>query len=495
MIPPMNHSNYRLPVLPANGRAGSRLKSFVMTCSLIFAAAGFCLAATNCSNGNKTSDTPPALSFETTSKTLEVGETYRPTLRIRHDGDANDTAYDMDGNPLGVTFRSSSPQTVSVNARGIVTGRNVGTATVTAETAETASGDARCAIGITVRSSNTTWIDAPLSDGIIFSRFVQLPANTVMQGFDVDSRGEIFYTQVTDRYKILVSRSMPDRQATEYMTLCFHGHSSNMAVEEAGDERFVWVGNYANRVDDGNYWHEQVVSRIRYNPGSTHYPWNSDENYFIEAGCLNMNPAVDAANDQLAILYTRVDTPGRYCWVVYSLSEAKALPEETVTLQPLSYGELSAPKRRHARGARPQSLAAATSRAIQHSDARHRMAGIRDTRRPHVSHGGNERKQRRYDGRSLHDSLRFRRPHRTVPHESSGRLRSESADRSGHHRKRIHRVRRGENPARETLSGIRLAIEKGRQPTPRQYFPIRTSLTQTARSRISHDFRKDFQRK
>ena len=75
MIPPMNHSNYRLPVLPANGRAGSRLKSFVMTCSLIFAAAGFCLAATNCSNGNKTSDTPPALSFETTSKTLEVGET------------------------------------------------------------------------------------------------------------------------------------------------------------------------------------------------------------------------------------------------------------------------------------------------------------------------------------------------------------------------------------------------------------------------------------
>ena len=107
MIPPMNHSNYRLPVLPFAGRTGSRLKSFVMTCSLIFAAAGFCLAATNCSNGNKTSDTPPALSFENASKTLEVGETYRPTLRIRHDGDANDTAYDMDGNPLGVTFRLS----------------------------------------------------------------------------------------------------------------------------------------------------------------------------------------------------------------------------------------------------------------------------------------------------------------------------------------------------------------------------------------------------
>ena len=494
MIPPMNHSNYRLPVLPANGRAGSRLKSFVMTCSLIFAAAGFCLAATNCSNGNKTSDTPPALSFETASKTLEVGETYRPTLRIRHDGDANDTAYDMDGNPLGVTFRSSSPQTVSVDARGIVTGRNVGTATVTAETA---SGDARCAIGITVRSSNTTWIDAPLSDGIIFSRFVQLPANTVMQGFDVDSRGEIFYTQVTDRYKILVSRNMPDRQATEYMTLCFHGHSSNMAVEEAGDERFVSVGNYANRVDDGNYWHEQVVSRIRYNPGSTHYPWNSDENYFIEAGCLNMNPAVDAANDQLAILYTRVDTPGRYCWVVYSLSEAKALPEETVTLQPLSYGGETesyplrkdvTPEVRVRNLSRLQPLArfSIPTPAIAwqgyeiHDGRMYLMEGT---------------KQRRYDGRSLHDSLRFRRPHRTVPHESSGRLRPESADRSGHHRKRIHRVRRGENPARETLSGIRLAIEKGRQPTPRQYFPIRTSLTQTARSRISHDFRKDFQRK
>lgn len=29
----------------------------------------------------------------------------------------------------------------------------------------------------------------------------------------------------------------------------------------------------------------------------------------------------------------------------------------------------------------------------------------------------------------------------------------------------------------------------------RAIFPIRTSLTQTARSRISHDFRKDFQRK
>ena len=111
MIPPMNHSNYRLPILPANGRTGSRLKSFVMTCSLIFAAAGFCLAATNCSNGNKTSDTPPALSFENASKTLEVGETYRPTLRIRHYAEANDTPYDNDDNKIVETVSNTSTHT------------------------------------------------------------------------------------------------------------------------------------------------------------------------------------------------------------------------------------------------------------------------------------------------------------------------------------------------------------------------------------------------
>lgn len=320
---------------PANGGVGCRPESPAMNGFGFCIAIGLCFAAASCSNANETPDTPPALAFETASKAIEVGETYRPTLRIRHAGNAHEEAYDMAGNPLGVTFHSSSPQTAAVDAQGVVTGRSVGSATVTAETA---SGDARCVIGITVRSSNTAWIDAPLSDGIIFSRFVRLPANTVMQSFDIDSRGGIFYTQVTDKYRILVSRGTPDRQAEEYMTLCFHGHSTNMAVEEEGDERFVWVGNYANRVDDGNYWHEQVVSRIRYNPGSTHYPWNADENYFVEAGCLNMNPAVDTANDQLAILYTRVDTPGRYCWAVYSLSEAKALAEETVTLQPLSYG-------------------------------------------------------------------------------------------------------------------------------------------------------------
>ena len=78
MIPPMNHSNYRLPVLPFAGRTGSRLKSFVMTCSLIFAAAGFCLAATNCSNGNNTSDTPPALSFENRIESARSGRNLPP---------------------------------------------------------------------------------------------------------------------------------------------------------------------------------------------------------------------------------------------------------------------------------------------------------------------------------------------------------------------------------------------------------------------------------
>ena len=306
-----------------------------MNYGLLFSTIGLCIAAAGCSDDNRSSDSPTALAFGTSSKTIEVGESCNLTLRIRQSGSADETAYDMAGNPLGVTFRSSSPQTVSVDAQGTIIGRNIGQATVTAETA---AGSARCAIGITVVSSNTAWIDAPLNDGIILSRFVRLPANTVMQSFDIDSGGEIFYTQVTDKYKILVSRSTPDQEASGYMTLCFHGHSSNMAVEEEGDERFIWVGNYANRVDDGNYWHEQVVSRIRYNPGSTHYPWNSDENYFIEAGCLNMNPAIDVENDRLAILYTRPDTPNRYCWAVYSLSEAKALPTETVTLQPLSYG-------------------------------------------------------------------------------------------------------------------------------------------------------------
>lgn len=180
-------------------------------------------------------------------------------------------------------------------------------------------------------------IKQPLTEKIIFSKNADLPDNAIMQGFDLDANNNIFYSHVTEKYKVRVSRGKPNEAPEDFMTLLYYGHSTNIALEKEGSDNYIWIGNFATRYPNGDYWQERVVSRVKYSPGKTLKNFDAEDNYYI-GQYRHLTPTIDIENDLLAISYADEQKPGRNCFVVYRLSEAKALPLSIVRLMELSYG-------------------------------------------------------------------------------------------------------------------------------------------------------------
>lgn len=186
--------------------------------------------------------------------------------------------------------------------------------------------------------SSTTGIDS-FDDANIFSRNTYLPENTAMQGFNLDSDGRIWYTQLSaahhERLYWVPARPNPGTAVlnarTDYMTLTYFGHGTNTALEESGDDRYLWVGAYGVCNAQGMYWNEKLVGRVKYVKGATVKTSECDEYYYI--GDYNdLHPSIDAENDLLTINYGDRNNSAYRCFVVYRLSEAKKAPMSNVTI-------------------------------------------------------------------------------------------------------------------------------------------------------------------
>lgn len=157
----------------------------------------------------------------------------------------------------------------------------------------------------------------------------------VMQSFDISKDGEtIFYSQLNNKFRVYVSwngRNSEETPTSRCMTLCYSGHGSNFTLEETAHSDYIWISNYASQNASGDYWDAQIISRIPVQAGATFKPWQSPENYYF--GEKNIAVSVDIDGDMLTILGV---TTGRIR--TYRLSQLKALPEEDITLEPLTYG-------------------------------------------------------------------------------------------------------------------------------------------------------------
>ncbi len=241
--------------------------------------------------------------------------------------------YDPVANPLGIVWSSGNENTVRVDAQGVVTGVETGNTSVTV----TAPNGVYARTSVSV--SNDAILEklaAGLTDGIVYSKGVQLVRNAVMQCFDVDSKGELYYVQIagTDAHKLHVIRGAANESPADYMTLRWFGHGTNLSVEEQGEDRYIWVGSNGNKLDDGSYSQSQTVSRIRYEAGKTLDQY-AGETFYLQ-GKRNVHPAVDAASDLLAIT---ASTTGTRDFYIYRLSEALALPVSEVSLSVTWGGE------------------------------------------------------------------------------------------------------------------------------------------------------------
>lgn len=182
------------------------------------------------------------------------------------------------------------------------------------------------------QASTTGIAGTPLAADMIFSLNGRLrTTSAVMQSFDIDSRGEIYYSQLNRKYRGYISHGRASEPYTESMQLLFSGHVSNISVEECGDERYIWVSNYATRKADGHYWDSQIVSRIEFVPDAVMLPEDAGENYYT--GEKNIAPAVDFEGDMITFLCI---TDGHF--TTYRLSEARALEPEAIMLDSISRG-------------------------------------------------------------------------------------------------------------------------------------------------------------
>lgn len=187
-------------------------------------------------------------------------------------------------------------------------------------------------------TASTTGIDQ-FANSNIYSLNTQLLSNNVMQGFNLDSDGSVWYTQSTEnKHQLNWIKAKPNKSTsiatagTDYMKLLYFGHGTNTGVEEDGSDRYLWVGAYATCGADGHYWGDKVVGRVKYVKGKTIKTNECNEYYFIGGDYTELHPSVDNENDLLTINYSDKNNSSYRCFVVYKLSDAKKASMTNVTI-------------------------------------------------------------------------------------------------------------------------------------------------------------------
>ena len=274
--------------------------------------------------------------FEEKMLTIEPDETVQLHIRIFRSGSTTGEAYDTAANPYDLRWSSSAPKIASVDTQGRVTGHTAGTATIRCESPD---GSVSAATGVTVRrtvdGSTAENLSQTFSKALVYSQSVYLERNSVMQCFDVENDGTLWYMQLggNDPELIYVLRGTPNQSPRDFMTLRWFGHGTNFAVEESGADRYIWVGSNGNKLSDGSYSQSNTVSRVKYEAGKR-IDLSSGETFFIK-NKWNVHPAIDTKNDVLCIT---ASTTGVRDFYFYRLSEALATPLSRVTLRKQTYG-------------------------------------------------------------------------------------------------------------------------------------------------------------
>ena len=299
-------------------------------------AAALMLLLPGCGSDDKPEAPLPkieSLTFEQTSYEVGSGAVKRLNLLIKPEGGA-ESVYNNQLNPYDMTWGIDDPSVASITQGGMLTALKRGSATVTVATPYyTAPVSATIVVdgGVSPEENLLTeQLARPLSAAIIYSRNVRLARNSVLQSFDIDSGGDIFYIQIagTDAHSLNVLRGAPapgaekTQLAAPLMTLTYFGHGTNMAVEEEGDDRWIWAGSYGSKESGSDgYSFSQTIARVKFVPGTDCKPEQCTEHYFLP-GVRHIHPALDPANDVLGVTYSG---GGTRHFAFYRLSDAKAL--------------------------------------------------------------------------------------------------------------------------------------------------------------------------
>lgn len=168
--------------------------------------------------------------------------------------------------------------------------------------------------------------------------------NRAIQGFDVsDGEATLWYSQPgkiagkkqgsTKLHEVYVIRGRG--RSGERMVLRYFCSGNNIAVEHADDGDYVWIGSNGTKLASGSYSRTRTLSRVPFTPKGEFNDGYAGETYYL-GGEWYLYPAVNVADDILAITTSRAGVVTVY---VYSLSEARALPDTDIKIKTLWKGE------------------------------------------------------------------------------------------------------------------------------------------------------------
>jgi len=297
------------------------------------------LCVYSCSSGK---DDPPAettysLAFGRTNYLmLENGTLQLKIRKVANTSTQTDTTwYNTTTNPDKLTYSLADATVMTVDAKGFLTAKKIGSSKISIKSEDgklSASTTVSVVKGYSIKS-----VESKLNTNMLFSKGIYLVRNTVIQGFDIDSKGTIFYDQLgggLPQY-VFVVRGDANKNYTDYMQLKYFGHGTNIAVEEDGDDRYIWITSNGTKGSDGEYGSSQTISRFEYIPGAIMEKY-TEETYYLK-NKYNIHPALDVKNNVLAITTSGAGDPKRYFYF-YKLNEAKALPYTNATLTSIKFG-------------------------------------------------------------------------------------------------------------------------------------------------------------
>lgn len=291
-----------------------------------FTLAIFALSSISC---NQSEDTSIQISFNPSSASVDAGTEYKLPFMVSTDG-ASWKKYDYNSHRYDIQLSSSNEDIIALTDTGYVYARTPGYASVTA-----VLNDSKAKFSFLVNDAGYNLdfdYKKALTKGMIYSNENILSNNTAMQNFDILKNGDIIVGG-SKGAAVYYQRMAPNQQAGLPMTMWYSGHCTNFAVEENNGEVYIWASNFASKTTtDASYNREQIVSRVKFVPGSSLKPEDCTDHYYVGPNNgTTTYAAVDMEHNLLAI-YNNNQIK------IYDINEAKDSPVKEFQLSEILRG-------------------------------------------------------------------------------------------------------------------------------------------------------------